>query len=100
MRRRTLLDRAESALFNTVLNVIGGPIISAIFVITLWCGAIYGIWWAFGPATFWQKLLCVVFEIPVGFVLGLGGVFLWAAIADGIEKVKRRRRRREEEENA
>jgi len=47
----------------------------------IWCAGLSLVWWLFGPETFWQRLVCMIIEIPVALFWGVicvfGGVFIW-----------------------
>lgn len=64
---------------------IGGALLATVLASIVALGPSYGVYHAFAPITFWQRLISVVVScallVPFGFI----GFFLWVWIASKFE---------------
>lgn len=52
-----------------------------------------GLWWFFGPETFWQRLVCSVFCFFLWCFMVIVCAFGWVVVSEGIDKEEKRRDR-------
>lgn len=70
--------------------------LTTIVLVLTWTGIVSGVWWAFGPETFWQRLVMLGLVTIIGgisaIVLIFAGIFAW----DHIDMADRRKKREQE----
>lgn len=62
-------------------------ILTGIVLFVLWILAEVGVWWFFGPETFWQRVFCfIILQLPFGLLTGLLCVAVFAGATEYIDQ--------------
>ncbi len=67
-------------------------VIVGIVLFVVWCALLAVAWWAFGPETFWQRLIMSFVELILAGVLGVVAFFIGMVIFDEIDTKATRKR--------